>query len=370
MNSEYGLKLPLSRWLRMALTGVGLVAMAVAATGCGSSSSESSDANVTTPSQVAPRIVVANAILGSLVAEIVGADVITVIVPNGKDPHDYEASAKDVAAIMNADLVIETGLAYDEGLEKSIDAARDKGVRVFTASDHVTLREMDGDHDKDDHDKDSHDKDTHDHDEDDHDKDAHDHDKDDHDHDKDDHDKDHKEDHDHGHDEGDPHFLSDPLTVLQMVPELVKVLESVTQTDLSNEGAALVEALESTHSEVQTVMASLGSTPCVLVTGHESLNYFAARYDCNIVGTIIPSLSSTAEATAGNLARLRKDAQAAGVNAVFVDEATPTNVANQIASEIGVGVYQLPSHSIPDDGQYKSYVLSIANVIVQGLLSE
>jgi zinc/manganese transport system substrate-binding protein len=315
------------------------MAMAVAATGCGSSSSDSSDANVTTPSQVAPRIVVTNAILGSLVAEIVGADAITVIVPNGKDPHDYEASAKDVAAIMNADLVIETGLAYDEGLEKSIDAARDKGVRVFAASDHVTLREMDGDHDEDDHDEDDHDEDDHDKDE-------------------------------HGHDEGDPHFLSDPLTVLQMVPELVKVLESVTQTDLSNGGASLVEALESTHSEVQTVMASLGSTPCVLVTGHESLNYFAARYDCNIVGTIIPSLSSTAEATAGNLARLRKDAQAAGVNAVFVDEATPTNVANQIASEIGVGVYQLPSHSIPDDGQYKSYVLSIANVIVQGLLSE
>jgi zinc/manganese transport system substrate-binding protein len=332
-------------WVRKSRM-VALVVGATAVLMAGCSSDSSSENVVSTDEAPAVRIVVTNSILGSIVGELVGGENVKVIVPNGKDPHDYEPSAKDVSEIMNADLVVETGLSYDEGLDKSIESARSKGVAVFTASDHVTLREDDHDHDKD------------------KDKDDHDHDEDDHDHDKD------KDDHDHDHDGDDPHFLSDPLTMKQMVPELVKALEAATSADLSQASEALLALLDQTHEDVESAMATLGDTPCVLVTGHESLNYFAARYNCEIVGTIIPSLSSTAEATAGNLARLRQDAQAAGVNAVFVDEATPTNVANQIASEIGVGVYQLPSHTVPQDGEYRSYVIAIANVIVEGLLSK
>jgi zinc/manganese transport system substrate-binding protein len=310
---------------RMAALVVGVVAVLLA--GCSSESPGNVGSNDATP---VARIVVTNSILGSIVNALVGNEQVKVIIPNGKDPHDYEPSAKDVAEIMNADLVVETGLSYDEGLNKSVETARAKGVVVFSASDHVTLRE--DNHDDEESDNDDHDKD------------------------------------DHSGD--DPHFLSDPLTMKQMVPELVKALEAATSTDLLEASEALLTLLDQTHEDVEEVMATLGDTPCVLVTGHESLNYFAARYDCEIVGTIIPSMSSTAEATAGNLARLRQDAQAAGVNAVFVDEATPTNVANQIASEIGVGVYQLPSHTVPQDGEYRSYVVAIANVIVDGLLSK
>jgi zinc/manganese transport system substrate-binding protein len=117
-------------------------------------------------------------------------------------------------------------------------------------------------------------------------------------------------------------------------------------------------------------MSSLGDTPCRLVTGHKSMRYFADRYQCEVVGAIIPGASSTAEATAGQMADLKEKAEESGVRAIFVDEGTPSKVAEQIASEIGVGVYQLASHTVPDEGGYNAYVVSLASVIVEGLTSE
>jgi zinc/manganese transport system substrate-binding protein len=283
---------------------------------------------------VTPRIVVTNAILGAVVAEAVGSDAVKVIIPNGKDPHDYEPSAQDVAEMMNADLIVETGLAYDVGLDKTIDTARDQGVVVFTAADYVSLKDLEGDVVAD-HEEEGHD-----------------------------------EHGDHGEEGADPHFLSDPETMKQMVPALISALEEVTGSDLTATEEAVTLMFEQTHADVLSVMSSLGDVPCTLVTGHESLRYFADRYECEIVGAIIPGGSSTAEATAGALAELREKAEEAQVRAIFVDEGTPTKVANQIASEVGVEVYELSSHTVPDGGGYKAYVVAIAEVIVNGLTAE
>jgi zinc/manganese transport system substrate-binding protein len=307
---------------------------ALIAAGCGSSSS-SDEAPVDTSTEVGKiRIVATNAILGAVVAEAVGSDAVKVIIPNGKDPHDYEPSAQDVAEMMNADLIVETGLAYDVGLDKTIDTARDQGVVVFTVADYVSLKDLEGDV-------------VADHGE-----------------------EEHAEHGDHGKESADPHFLSDPETMKQMVPALIAALEEATGSDLAATEQAITLMFEQTHTDVMSVMSSLGDVPCTLVTGHESLRYFADRYQCEIIGAIIPGGSSTAEATAGALAELREKAEEAQVRAIFVDEGTPTKVANQIASEVGVEVYELSSHTVSDGGGYKAYVVAIAEVIVNGLTAE
>lgn len=320
---------------RPALSLVAVAALSVFIAGCGSDSSvETSDDSVSPSQPSSVEIVTTNAILGSLMQEVLGEGAVSVIIPNGKDPHDYEPSAQDVAQLMNADLIVETGLAYDVGLDKTIDSARDKGVRVFTVSDHVTLKDSEGEMTAD-------------------------------------HSEEHHDEHeDHGDDGSDPHFLSDPQTMKQMVPALVEVLEEVTGTDLSNEERSLTQMFETTHADVLAVMSSLGDIPCTLVTGHKSMRYFADRYECEVVGAIIPGASSTAEATSGQLAELKEKAEAADVRAIFVDEGTPSKVADQIASEIGVGVYELPSHTVPDSGGYSAYVVALADVIVKGLTTE
>ena len=278
-------------------------------------------------------IVVTNSILGTVVRDVVGdAAQVTVVVPNGKDPHDFEPSAQDISALMNADLIVQTGLGYEETLEDPIDRAKDSGVVVFTASDYVELKDADGEVlvKEDDHDGEA----------------------------------DHE---DHSHEGGDPHFLSDPLSLLQLIPELGVAVQTIVSADIGGNVNTAAENLQSAHDQVRVTMQELGNTPCKLVTGHNSMRYFADRYGCEIIGAIIPGGSSTAEVTAGELSQLRDTARAASVQAIFIDEGTPENVANQIASELNISVFTLASHTVPSDNSYKSYVNELATQIVKGL---
>ena len=85
-------------------------------------------------------IVVTYSIMGSIVKDLIGdaADV-TVSVPNGLDPHDWEPSAKDIEAVNKADLIVENGLGLEGGMLKTLDAARQNGVKFFTAADHIEI---------------------------------------------------------------------------------------------------------------------------------------------------------------------------------------------------------------------------------------
>ena len=87
-------------------------------------------------------IVVTYSVLGALVKDLVGnqANVI-VSIPNGLDPHEWEPSARDIETINKADLVIENGLGLEGGLAKTLETAKNRGVKVFTASDHITIRQ-------------------------------------------------------------------------------------------------------------------------------------------------------------------------------------------------------------------------------------
>ncbi|NDB04478.1 MAG: zinc ABC transporter substrate-binding protein, partial [Acidimicrobiia bacterium] len=98
-----------------------------------------------------PTVVVSTAVLGSIVREVVG-DVATVevLMPNGVDPHGWEASAKDIEALSTADFVVINGLHLESSLDEAVDEARSNGVIVFDASDHVNVivnaSETDDDH--------------------------------------------------------------------------------------------------------------------------------------------------------------------------------------------------------------------------------
>lgn len=87
-----------------------------------------------------PVIVVTYPILGSLVNDLVGDSAEVVVpMPNGQDPHEWEPSARDMEAIMRAALVVRNGLGLEGGMEKTLQAARKAGVRLFTASEHVSI---------------------------------------------------------------------------------------------------------------------------------------------------------------------------------------------------------------------------------------
>jgi zinc/manganese transport system substrate-binding protein len=299
---------------------------AVLMTGCGLS--DSSGQRPTPVEQVdgAPLVVVTYSVLGDVVRQLVGdAATVEVVIPNGQDPHDYEASAHDVEQMAGAAMVVANGLGLEEGLVKSIEQIERQGVPVFQAADHVDVRQL-GPDEPDDHGAG-----------------------------------------DDGHADGDPHLWTDPITMAQLAPDLGRELSAALGVDLTSAVTAFQTSMSDLDAQVRDILSVVPAGRCTLVTGHDSLGYFADRYGCRVMGAVIPSLSSTATASAKDLAELLDVATDAGVGAIFTELGTPAQVAQQVADEVGVPLIELPTHNLPDSGGYEAFITQLATRIADGL---
>ena len=317
-------------------------------------------------------VVVTHSVLGAVVSDLVGdaADVV-VLMPNGADPHDWEASAKDIETVNSAAVVVANGLDLEESLVDTLETAEADGATVFYASDHIDVRVIgEGEigkahaHEDEDH---AHEDEDHAHEDEDH---AHE--DEDHAHEDEDHaheeDKAEGDDHDHDHGAGaeDPHLWMDPVAMSDVVAALAPVLAEagVDVTDRVSEVQADLAALD---GEVAETLSVIDEADRQIVSGHESLGYFADRYGFSLVGAVIPSLTSQAEASAGDLAELKETMEAAGVTTIFTEIGTPDSVVQAIAGEVGAQVVELGTHTLPDDGTYRTFMLDIATLVADGL---
>ena len=271
-------------------------------------------------------VVVTYSVLGDVVRQLVGdAATVEVIIPNGQDPHDYQASAHDAEQMAGAAIVVANGLGLEEGLVKSIQQIEHQGVPVFRAADHVTVRELGPDEPGE------------------------------------------RGDDQHGSDNGDPHLWTDPLTMAQLAPDLGRQLSTELGVDLTAAVSAFQTSMSELDAQVRDILSAVPAGRCTLVTGHDSLGYFADRYGCHVIGAVIPSLSSTATASAKDLAELLHIATEARVGAIFTELGTPAQVAEQVADELGVPLIELPTHNVPDSGGYDAFITQLATRIADGL---
>jgi ABC-type Zn uptake system ZnuABC Zn-binding protein ZnuA len=95
-----------------------------------------------------------------------------------------------------------------------------------------------------------------------------------------------------------------------------------------------------------------------LVTNHESLGYFAARYGFTVVGSIIPGFSSEAAPTARQLVFLIEQIRASGAGAIFMETGSNINLAEQISGETNaILVTDLFTESVSDaQGPAPTYI--------------
>jgi zinc/manganese transport system substrate-binding protein len=278
------------------------------------SACSSSDSTTAADSE-GPTVVVTYSVLGSIVEQLVGdAATVTTLIPDGQDPHEFEPSAKDIESLNNASIVVSNGLDFEEGLEETLENAKTAGVSVFMAGDHITVRELS----------------------------------------------------DEGHDHGasDPHLWLSPAAMLEMLPELSKAVGAAIGADLSAQLETLVAALTALDTEIQEI---IGGIKCELVSGHDEMGYFADRYGCEIIGAVIPSLSTTSEASAGELADLKAEVEAHGVPAIFTGLGTSPAVAEQLATELGVKAVTLSTHFLDGAVNYQEFMLRMTNQIAEAL---
>jgi zinc/manganese transport system substrate-binding protein len=271
-------------------------------------------------------IVVTYSILGAVVRDLVGDRAAVVVpMPNGQDPHEWEPSARDIETLMNADLIVQNGLDLEGGMQKTLAQAAAAGVKFFTASDHIAVRRVgpgegipSGDPDQ-------------------------------------------------TVGAADPHLWTDPVDMKLIAAALAVEIRNDFGIDLAVRAADLESRLDGLNAAVAAEVATLPAENRKLVTGHESLGYFARRYGFQLVGAIIPSTTTQAGASAADLAALKVLIEENGVKAVFTEIGTNPSVAAAIGQETGVKVVALTTHALPPDGSYFTFLTNLADAIVANL---
>jgi len=280
------------------------------------------------------KIVVTHSILGSVVKELVGnkAEVI-VLIPNGQDMHVWEPSAKDIEALYKADLIVQNGLELEASLTKTIQQAEKNGIPVFTAADYIDIRKVGEGELAEEHGEGEL----------------------------------AEEHHDHEAGSPDPHFWTDPIAMKKVAAALASTLQDKLNIDTSNEASSLNNKFDQLHQELSQMIEKVPPKERKLVSGHESLGYFADRYKFKLIGAIIPSLTTEAEVSAADIANLKKVIQEQHVKAVFSELGTPKQLSEIIARETGAKVIELNTHILPKDGSYFTFMRDLTQTIVKGL---
>jgi zinc/manganese transport system substrate-binding protein len=264
-----------------ALVSVGALLVVL---GCGSSRSSSGSAGAG-----AVKVVATTTQLGDFVRAVGGerVEVVQVLQPNS-DPHEYEPRPDDVKALLDAPLVFESGDNLDAWMGKVVaESGGEPRVIALAASNVTSLA---------------------------------------------------------GEQSGpeasryDPHWWHDPRNVEAAIPVIRDALSR------ENPQAAAVYARNARSYLAQVRRLDAGIAACMervpasqrkLVTDHDAFGYFARRYGIQVVGAVIPSQSTQAQPSAGDLAQLVETIRREHVHAVFPESSVNPKLANAIASETG-----------------------------------
>ena len=299
-------------------------------------------------------IVVSTTVLGGVVSDIArcaeGDDqAVTVVMPAGVDPHDFQPSSAHVASMVAADLVIVNGLGLEEGLLPALDSIGSDGARVLEIGaliDPLPFGAEAEEHSEDEH----HD-----------------------DHADEDHSESGAEEDDHAHGAYDPHFWMDMdrmAAAARLIGEEVETFGAEGYSACGEEVAASIEAAE---QELLDTLAGVPDARRILVTDHDALSYFAESYGFRVIGVVIPGGSTLGEPNSQELAALVSVIQDQDVPAIFGDATLSNEILEILAAEAGrdVQVVSLFIGSLggPDSGatSYEEMMMTNAERIAQAL---
>jgi len=260
----------------------------------------------------------------SLVADVVGAvggDQVdlTRLMPLGADPHTFEPTPQDAAAISEAHVVFINGVGLEAFMDRLL-ANAGGDVPVVPVSEGVQLLAFAGDHGHDEEEGGAAD--------------------------------------DHGED--DPHTWFDPANVQVWVDNIENALISLDPAHAAEygENARVYRAeLDALDAWIREQVANIPQERRELVTDHSVFTYFAHAYGFEQIGVITVGSSTLSEPSAQELAALQETIAEHGVPAVFVSTTVNPRLAEQVAHDTGVRVVPLYTGSLSDgDGPASTYL--------------
>ena len=246
----------------------------------------------------------------------VGGDRISVdgMLRPGGDPHDYEPRPSDVAAVAGAEVVFRSGGEVDEWLDDVIgNAGGDAGVVSLIDSVHRL-----GD---------------------------------------------------------DPHWWQDPrnaVRALERIRATLSRLDPGGRAVYRGNAERAIRALRRLDRDIAACVERVPPAKRKIVTTHDALGYFAHRYGIEVVGAVIPSLSTQAQASAGDVERLVEQIRREGVEAVFPESSVNPDIERAIAREARARVGEpLFADSLGPEGSagetYAGALAADAGALVRGM---
>ncbi|HWM21557.1 MAG TPA: metal ABC transporter substrate-binding protein [Ilumatobacteraceae bacterium] len=309
-------RMQLSRRAALVLS-MGVIALVAA---CGDDTTSGADTDADAPAIVATTGIWAD-VTGNIACD--GLAQLETVIPIGGDPHSFEPSLQDREVLENADLIVANGLALEESLEDTIDAAEEGGVPVFRFADHMTPIDSD----------------------------------------------------DPEHANGDPHVWFDPTRVEAALPALRDALVEQAGLEAGRVDdclGAYLSSLAATDAEVISLLDSVPVERRKLVTNHDALSYFAEHYGFDVLGAVIPAPSTLAEANPADLQALAQIIDDVDVTAIFAESQHSSTDVDALAEAVGeVEVVTLFTDSLgpPESGAdtYLGLLETDARLIVEAL---
>jgi zinc/manganese transport system substrate-binding protein len=232
-----------------------------------------------------PRVVATTTQVGDLAREVAGkrAAVTQILKPNS-DPHEYEPRPSDVKAVTGAAVVLRSGGDLDEWLAGVLDnAGNDAHVVSLIAA--MQTRRLAG--------------------------------------------------------EVDPHWWQNPRNgeiAVQRIRDALIAADPAGRATYDANAAAYLKRLRALDRAIAACIDAVPAPDRKLVTDHDALGYYADRYAITLIGTVIPALSTQAQASAGAVARLVRAIRAQHVKTIFSESSDNRKLADAIAHDAGAKV--------------------------------
>lgn len=277
----------------------------------------------TLPALAEPLKVVATfSILGDMVRQIGGDEVaVTTLVGPDGDAHVYEPTPADARALSAATLVVANGLGMEGWIDRLVKASGYKGPVIVTSTG---VKPIAGEEE---HDEKGH--------------------------------EDHG--HGHGHDHGahDPHAWQSVANAKIYADNILKGLVAAAPAKadaLRANHAAYKGRLDALETEIKTALKPIPRKDRKIVTSHDAFGYYGKAYGVTFLAPV--GLSTEAEASAGDIAKLIRQIKKEKIKAVFVETIADPRLLEQIARETGarIGGRVYSDALSPPDGPAATYI--------------
>ena len=228
---------------------------------------------------------------------------VTLIVPVGVEPHDWEPTIKDVQKMQKSDLIIINGIGFEHWIDK-LDSTNYSGMIVDTSSG-ILIENNDIGHDE------------------------------------------------HSNESGDPHIWLNPVYAkiqVQNIADSFSNLDPKNKKYYQSNAVNYLAQLDLLDSKIQNDLSHCNSN---FVAFHDAFSYFSNEYNLN-QHTIISSNDPHGEATAKTLEKIISLARELNIKIIFSEENVDVRTAETIAHEIGGKVLVLSPLEVVSDGTYIS----------------